>query len=404
MSKKLRILMNTNGPWCPSGYANQAAQLLPLMAKEGYETACIAFYGLEGGIINLDGVWYYPRIASQWGDDAMIQHSKHFNADVVFTLQDIWTVDPKTFRTLHENGKKWIPIVPIDHEPIPPGIHDRLRAAYRIVSYSPFGYRELKRVGLHSTYIPHTTDTSYMKKLDKAEMRKQMGIPEDVFLFGMVAANKDNPPRKSFQHVMDSFKEFHDRHPKSAIYFHSMPEQHGGFNIKQYASYLGITNCVYHADPYEMLFLIQTPDMARIYSAMDCLLAPAQNEGFGIPLIEAAACEVPVITTDFTAMRDLVLDGKTGYKVKVLEKRFTPLGGYVAVPDWRDLLNKMERVYVDDREKMGKEGRKFVVDNFDLNLVWETKWKPFLSRLEEECYPLDTKVKVKDNVVDTNLT
>ena len=126
--------------------------------------------------------------------------------------------------------------------------------------------------------------------------------------------------------------------------------------------------------------------MPKIYSTFDCLLAPSQNEGFGVPIIEAMACEVPVITTDFTAMRDLVENGKTGYKVKVAYKRFSHLGSYVAVPDWMDIYDKMEKIFLDDREKMGKAGRKFVVENHDLDLIWNNNWLPFLETLEKEIH------------------
>jgi glycosyltransferase involved in cell wall biosynthesis len=384
--KKLRVMLNSNSPWSPSGYAQQVLQFLPRIQQEGYPTAMIDFYGLEGGRIMLDGVMHYPKIASQWGDDAMINHGKHFNADVIFTLQDIWVLDVNTLRILAEQKRRWIPIVPIDHEPMPPAIKERLRLAYRIVTYSKFGHEEAQRQGFHSTYIPHTVPTKVFYKYPKNEVRKAMGIPEDIFLFGMVAANKDNPPRKSFQEVMDAFKLFHDAHPKSGLYFHTLTKQAGGFQIEEYAKVLGIENCVYHGDPYDMLYLVGETDMPKIYSSFDCLLAPSQNEGFGVPIIEAMACEVPVITTDFTAMRDLVENGKTGYKVKVAYKRFSPLGSYVAIPDWMDIHDKMEKIFVDDRERMGKAGRKFVIENHDLDLIWNNNWLPFLSVLEKEIY------------------
>jgi len=271
--------------------------------------------------------------------------------------------------------------------PVPPAIFERLKLAYRVISYSPFGYRELKRNGMHSTYIPHTIETDIFKKLDKQDIRKKAGLPENKFIFGMVAANKDNPPRKNFDIVMNAFKKFHDKHPDSALYFHTLLGQSGGFPIKEYAKHIGIDDCIYHTDSYEMLYLTSHEDMAKIYNAFDVLLIPSQNEGFGVPIIEASSCELPVITTDFTAMRDLVIDGETGYKIKVAGTRFSPLASNVAIPDTEDLYDKMCKLYEmehEEREAMGKAGRKYIQENFDLDLVYKKHWKPFLEKLEKE--------------------
>lgn len=386
MTRKLRIMMNTNAMWAPSGYGVQAKQILPAMQKEGYPVAVINFYGQEGGMLNLENILNYPKIHDQWGMDAMINHGRHFNADVIFTLQDIWTLPLEGLNTLRMQNRRWIPIIPIDHEPVPPAIVERLKLAYRIVTYAPYGYRELKRVGLHSTYIPHTIDPQMYKKVDKSEVRKKIGIPEDMFLFGMVAANKDNPPRKSFQEVLDAFKLFYENHPNSAIYFHVLTQVQSGFPIEQYAKFLGIEKAIYKADAYELMEVIQQTDMPKIYSAMDCLLAPSTNEGFGVPIIEAASCEVPVITTDFTAQKDLVLDGVTGFKCKIATKRFSPLLAYIGIPDTQHLYEQMENVYNADREQMGKKAREFVIENFEFKKVWKEKWSPFLNTLEKEIY------------------
>jgi glycosyltransferase involved in cell wall biosynthesis len=312
----------------------------------------------------------------------VVNHSQVFKPDIVITLQDIWTLNPDLIRQLN----RFCPIVPVDHEPIPPAIYERLKLAYRIISYAPFGERELQRCGMHSTYIPHTVDTNLFVKSDKSEIRKKIGIPDDVFLFGMVAANKDNPPRKSFQEVLDAFKIFKSRHPKSAIYFHSIMNQPGGFPIDTYAKAIGIQDSVYFIGAYDLLNRVDTTDMPKIYSAFDCFLLPSTNEGFGVPAIEAQSCEVPTIVNDFTALRDLVIDNVTGYKTKVAYKRFTPLNSWIGIPDTNSLVEKMEKVYKTDREKMGKAGRKFVQDNFDIKVVWEKHWLPWLKRVEEEIY------------------
>jgi len=158
ITRKLRILISSNAPWANSGYAQQARQFAPLMRKAGFAVGFVAFYGLEGGIIELDGIRYYPKLGDIWGTDAMIEFSKHFKADVVISLQDIWNLNGDNLKILSNLGKRWIPINPVDHEPIPPAVTEKARMAYRIISMSPYGYREMKRIGLNSTYIQHTIE------------------------------------------------------------------------------------------------------------------------------------------------------------------------------------------------------------------------------------------------------
>ncbi len=381
--KSLRILFSSNAPWSQSGYGQQMAELLPRLVKAGYPTAISCFYGLEGGVIDLDGIRCFPKIGDQWGSDAMVEHAKAFKADVVFSLQDLWVVDPNMLRLIPH----WVPIVPIDMEPAPQSIVDRLKLAYRIVTYAPYGKRELQRNGLHSTYIPHTVDTEIFKPMDKAEVRKKIGIPEDIFLFGMVSANKDNPPRKSFQKVMDAFARFLVKHPKSGLYFHTLLEQGGGFNIKTYASFLGIQDKIYHVSPYEQLFGIGKSAMPQIYNSFDCLLCPSTNEGFGVPLIEAQACGIPVITNNFTAMPDLIIEGKTGFLCDIESKRFTQLNSYIGEPSADSIYRNMVKVFKADRAAMGAAGREFMITEFDTEKVVAEKWLPFLEKLERELKP-----------------
>lgn len=394
MKKKLRIIVSTNSSHSISGYGSQAHDLLPRMQAAGYETACLAFYGIEGGDLYwkcrkdcCKGKWpeikMYPRMGDVYGADALVPHSEDFKADVTFTLQDLWVMNPQPLQQL----KRFIPIVPIDMEPVPQAVYDRLRSAYRIVTYAKFGQRELRKKGLYSTYIQHTVDTSIFKPEDKKATKKALGVPEDTFLFGMVGANKDNPPRKSFQEVMDAFRIFHERHPKSAIYFHTLLTQQGGFNIIDYAKFLDIESAIYHLPPYQQMFQVDRVGMSKIYNAFDVLMMPSTNGGFEVPIVEAMSCSVPVITNDFTAMSELVEDGKTGYKTKVAYKRFTPLGSYIGVPDVHDIYDKMEQLYKDDREKMGKAAREHAVENYDTDKIFNTKWLDLLQTIENEIYP-----------------
>ena len=355
---------------------------MPRIRDAGFPIAMGCFYGLEGGSLNIDNIKMYPKMGDAWGGDGMIYHAQDFKADVVFSLQDIWVLDPNYLKQI----KRWITILPVDHEPIPPAVLQRAKMAYRIVTYSKFGKEEIENAGLYSTYIPHSVETELFKPIDKIEAKKKLKIPEDLFLFGMVSANKDNPPRKAFQEVMDAFKMFHDVHPKSALYFHVLLQQQGGFPIEEYATLLGIRQQVFFTPVYDYLMRCGRNEMNGIYNAFDCLLSPSTNEGFGVPIAEAASCGVPVIVNDFTAMKDLVIHGVTGYKCKVYQRRFDPIGSFVAITDTKELYNAMVSVYKADRVKMGEEARKFIVENYDANKIFNEKWLPFLTTLEKEVY------------------
>lgn len=380
--KRLRIFLNSNAPWSSSGYGQQVAEILPLIAAEGYPTAMCDFYGLEGGKLLIDGVLHYPKINHVYGSDAMVLHAKDFKADVTFALQDQWVLHPNDL----QQTNRFIPITPVDHDPVPNAVLEKLKYAYRIITYSKFGQKELQRKGLMSTYIPHTVNTEVYKPMDKKERKRLAGLPEDSFICGMVAANKDNPPRKSFQEVMDAFKLFLEKVPQALLYIHTNPDNPGGFPIKEYGRFIGIQDKLLFPDTYQMSFNTTKEQMARIYNTMDVLLCPSFSEGFGVPIIEAQACGIPAIVNNFTSMPELIKPGITGEACEVATKRFTALGSYAGIPSVPSLVECLMKIYEADRVKMGEEARKFMVDEYDTKKVFKECWIPYLEKLEKEVY------------------
>lgn len=58
---------------------------------------------------------------------------------------------------------------------------------------------------------------------------------------------------------------------------------------------------------------ISREDLVRMYQSADVLVLPSiYPEGFGIPIVEAAACQVPAVVTRRGGMPEVVEDGKTG--------------------------------------------------------------------------------------------
>ena len=56
-------------------------------------------------------------------------------------------------------------------------------------------------------------------------------------------------------------------------------------------------------------------DIGEFNAGMDIICLTSDNEGTPVSLIEAQAGGLPVITTDVGGVRDIVLEGKTGYIV-----------------------------------------------------------------------------------------
>lgn len=379
-NEKMKILWNSNAIWGWSGYSQQTQEIVPLIKNKGYDIATIAFWGLEGAIIDWNGIKCYPKLYGPYGDDAMIEHGKDFKADITIALQDSWTLNPQLLTQI-KNLVFW---VPIDHDPVTEPVINNVRLAYRVISMSKFGQEQLRKHGIHSTFIPHSVNTDIFKNYDnKNELRNKIGIPEDAIVVGMVAANQDNPPRKSFQESMDAFKIFREHHSNAIMYIHAPLNNPTGFPIMQYAKFIGIDKSVYHTPDYAMRVKIDKNQMAKLYNTFDMLLLPSISEGFGIPAIEAQSCEVPILVNKFTALEELIIPGKTGEYSKVAYKRYSAQGSYFGVPDVNTIYEGMEKI-LSNKAEYGKNARQFILDNYATSKVFKEKWIPWLEQVSYE--------------------
>jgi glycosyltransferase involved in cell wall biosynthesis len=117
-----------------------------------------------------------------------------------------------------------------------------------------------------------------------------------------------------------------------------------------------------------IIYLGVTDDIQLYYETADCVVLPSYREGVPRTLLEAAAMELPIITTDAVGCRDAVEDGKTGFICKTR--------------DAVDLARKMEKMIhlaPEEREAMGKAGRVKMEREFDERIVIDQ----YLSAIEQ---------------------
>ena len=393
--RDLRLLWSTNSPWSFSGYGTEAGYLFKRLVADGWPVACSAFFGLQGSPIDLDGVRYYPSMNEPYGGDAMYHHAKDFGAHVVIPFQDLPPINNEWLQKVAQE-RLLIPYVPIDKNPVPLPVVEKLSLCSRIITFSQFGHDELLKARMTSTLILEGTDVSIFQPMDKMECRKELGLnlPPDAILFGMIAANKENPPRKGFQEVVEAFKLFHDKHPNAYIFFANQQVAPTGYPIFEHMRSLGLSNNAIFLDGYVATYKGDSHKIAQYMNAFDVYLQPSQTEGFGLTAVEAQSCGTPVIVNNSTSQPETVIDGKTGAICNVSHRRMAPDLGYVDVADITSLYEKMELVYkmvVDNDAQVTKDCRAHVMKKYNIDTIFKDKWVPYLEDLQDEILPIIDK-------------
>jgi len=384
----LKVILHSNAPWVTSGYGTQGYQLAKRMQKmpEVEQLSYSCFYGLHGGIVEYDGIICIPPRAGDWGNNCLQLHSYHTNSDVVIGLQDTWVLR----QDIAQLGFLWCPWVPIDHDPLPDMIHARVSTAYMAIAMAKFGEHLMLESGMKNVrYAPHAIDTKQYKPHSEAVnkvTRKKLGFPEDIFLIGIVAANKGYPARKNWPQLLEALSVFFNMHKDAYLYAHTLTTtEDQGVDLIGMIQRWGMGDRILFPNPYLYLQGFPAETMSEIYSCMDVFVLPTGGGGFEIPLIEAQACGTPVVTMNFTAMPELVAPG-TGGLIRPGYKWYTPLYSYQALPNIDDIIANMEHFYQmnkKERKRQSKAVREFVVANYDADYVANKYWHPIIQELDE---------------------
>jgi len=376
----MRIMWLSNAPWAATGYGNQTGLFTPrINALPNVKVAITAFYGLEGSVLGWEGIDVFPRHRHSYGMDIIDAHARRFEADIVISLMDAWVIVPEMIRP----PIKWIPWFPVDSEPLPIAVQRKVEQAHKRIVFSRFAEQMCQDANLDCYYVPHGVDTKVFKPTGQLEARQQLQIPDDVFLIGMVAANKGAPSRKAFTQQLDAFKMLKDKHDDVRMYIHTEAETPSGVNLPEYINHIGLVvgKDVVFAPHYDYLVGMPPEKMNMLYNAFDVHTLVSLGEGFGIPIVEAQAAGCPVIVGDWTSMSELCM---SGWKVPKSESDhiWTGVAGYQFIPRVEAIYEQYEAAYrMKGNQDYRKQARKEAL-KYDVDKITEKYWKPVLADIE----------------------
>ena len=115
-----------------------------------------------------------------------------------------------------------------------------------------------------------------------------------------------------------------------------------------------------------IIFVGLIDDVQPFYSLMDMFILPSYREGFPTVVLEASSMEVPVITTKSTGCIDSIIEDFTG--------RYTDI-------DPADIAKQIRYYLLDasTARQHGINGRNFVLDNFNQQIIWKEIEHKFLN-------------------------
>ncbi len=417
----MRIAILSDSPFYPTGYSNQAKLLAKYLREKGHEIHFFA-NGFSGATIKRaeleDGTIFdytiYGQGKDQYFSDIMSGLLKKLNIEKFIILLDTFMLHG-TYGNPHGG---WF--LQTDTSPaetyfwfpsdggggLPKGCDLILKKINHPIAMAKYGQKQVKDYyNMDTDYIPHGTEPDRFYKLpddQREEARKKWKL-EGKFVIGVVARNQG---RKMLDRTIKAcaiMNKIRDKIPNAVLFLHldaNDPAQ--TFLINNLVQRYNLENRVVYSG-MSALKGFGWNEMNEIYNLFDVFLLTTSGEGFGIPIIEAMAVEVPVLATDYTTTPELVKQNKSGLGINLVANAEEEMDlmtmnlieydnltmDSTLTGSWeverglcsiKDAAEKLVYLYdhPEERKTMGQNGRKAVLEQYDFNKIVGPAWEKAL--------------------------
>jgi glycosyltransferase involved in cell wall biosynthesis len=129
--------------------------------------------------------------------------------------------------------------------------------------------------------------------------------------------------------------------------------------------------------------MVDRKAVIELYSHAAVFCCPSIYEPFGIINLEAMACETAVVASAVGGIKEVVVDGETGFLVPLEQMKETPFEPTNPEKFARDLAVRINQLMKDQhlREKFGQAGRKRAEEKFSWSAIAADTSKLYASLL-----------------------
>jgi len=419
----LKFLVVGDAENLPSSYGQELALFKKWLKSKGHSIVHAA-KGASTATYYNGNLHLRETDTDGYSQRTIAKRARRFKPDIVLSMVDLHVLNPELYP-----GVRHVPYFPADKIGFQPEELGVLVGSWDSVTFSQFALEQLKpyeldKHGINVKYAPLGVDC----ELFTPGPGRQPGDGDDVFLFGVVAANSDpHPSRKNWYGILAAFSSFVQSleggvippyffvqgtdeltgdettetvpvplhaSKKPVLYLHTntyaIASKVGGgvanIDLEELVERFGLQDNVIfpNQDDY---FEGLTPQvmMADMYRKLDCLIHVG-NEGFGLPGVEAAACGIPVIGCDWTTTAETSLAGinlrqadhATNYPVPNLPGSFR----YEVRPEALAHAFKLITTWDEATTAQVKAIARERAEQFHYEAVFEAYWSPILAEWE----------------------
>lgn len=207
--------------------------------------------------------------------------------------------------------------------------------------------------------VRSAVDTArYRPGCDRERFRASVGLAADDLAVGLIAQLIE---RKGHRYLLEAMPAILAAAPRARFLLFGQGPLEAA--LRRQAERLGVAD--------RLVFAGFRDDLERLLPCLDLVVHPADMEGLGVSLLQAAACGVPIVASAAGGIPEVVRDGVNGYLIRPGDVR--ALGTRV-VELLRDLA---------EARRLGAAGRKLAEAEFSLETMVDGNLRVYRELLAE---------------------